>query len=179
MGCPDRILAAARELVGRGEDLGLNAVARRAEVGVGTVYRHFATVEELEEVVTWDRFDELERILSDTGPDRFERSLSEHVSLLVADPLFERVTARSDAALPQTAAKRAALIDRLTAVLEEAQAAGTVRRGVDATSVLLLACGVAHSIRSARLAPDGDAARALLGTILRGLRAEARPAERG
>ena len=166
----DRILEAARELTARGDNLALNAVARAADVGVGTVYRHFATVEELEEVVVWDRFDELDRVLTRAGPDRFDRVLAGHVTLLTTDPLFEKVTSRPVAVLPQTAAKRAELIHRLTEVLEEAQAEGRVRAGVDATSVLLLACGVAHSIRSAHLTPDSDAAQAVLGIIFHGLR---------
>ncbi len=166
----DRILIAARELAGRGNELALNTVARAADVGVGTVYRHFATVEELEEVVVWDRFEELDRALNQGGPDRFDRALAEHVALLTTDPLFEKVTARSDAVLPQTASKRAALIESLTDVLEEAQSDGRVRAGVDAVSVLLLACGIAHAIRSAGLAPDSDAAQQLLEIILRGLR---------
>jgi AcrR family transcriptional regulator len=165
-----RILAAAQELIGRGEDLGLNAVARAADVGVGTVYRHFATVEELEEVVVWDRFAELDRMLDEAGPDRFDRILAQHVALLVADPLFEKVTAQPNAVLPETASRRTALIGRLAEVLAEAQADGRVRADVDATSVLLLACGAAHSIRSAQLAPDSEAARGLLEVILRGLR---------
>ena len=109
----ERILAAARELLERGDDLALNAVARAADVGVGTVYRHFAGVDELEEVLVWDRFDELDRLLGETGPDGVERALTQHTALLIADPLFERVTARPDPVLPQTAAKRAALLDRL------------------------------------------------------------------
>ncbi len=166
----DRILEAARRLAAQGDDLALNAVARAADVGVGTVYRHFATVDELEEVVVWDRFDELDRVLTMAGPDRFDRTLTEHVTLLTTDPVFEKVTARSVAVLPQTAAKRAALIDGLAQVLEEAQANGRVRAGVDATSVLLLACGAAHSIRSAQLTPGSDAAQVVLDVILRGLR---------
>lgn len=166
----DRILEAARELLDRGDDLALNAVARAADVGVGTVYRHFATVEELEEVVVWDRFDELDRLLNEAGPDGFDQALSQHVALLITDPLFERVTARSDAVLPQTVSKRAALLDHLGEVLKDARSEGRVRADVDAAAVVLLACGVAHSIRSAGLAPDSDAARLLLDVVLRGLR---------
>ncbi|WP_291038401.1 TetR family transcriptional regulator [Herbiconiux sp.] len=165
-----RILSAAQELVGRGDVLALNAVARAADVGVGTVYRHFATVDELEEVLVWDRFAELDRVLDEAGPDRFDRVLAEHVALLVADPLFEKVTAQPDPALPETASRRTALIGRLGEVLAEAQAERRVRGGIDANAVLLLACGAAHSIRSAGFAPDSDAARVLLEVILRGLR---------
>lgn len=166
----ERILQAARELLERGDDLALNAVARAADVGVGTVYRHFATIEELEEVVVWDRFDELDHLLRTTGPDGFERTLVQHIALLTTDPLFERVTARPDAVLPQTAAKRAALLDRLAEVLDTARSRGGVRPDVDAASVLLLACGAAHSLRSAGLDPEDGPGRILVDVLLRGLR---------
>lgn len=165
-----RILAAAREATDRGDSLTMNAVARAADVGVGTVYRHFATVDELEEVVVWDRFDELERVLDRPGPDLFDRTVTAHVQLLVDDPLFEAVTARPHPVLPATAVKREALVDRLGSVLARAQADGSVRGDVDAATVLLLACGVAHSIRSASLPADGDKAQLLLRIVLRGFR---------
>jgi AcrR family transcriptional regulator len=161
---------AAREATDRGDALTMNAVARAADVGVGTVYRHFATVEELEEVVVWDRFDELERVLDDSGPDRLDRTVTAHVALLVADPLFETVTTRPHPVLPETAMKRDALIAGLGLLLERARAEGTVRDDIDATAVLLLACGVAHSIRSASLSADGQGAQLLLQVLLRGFR---------
>ena len=167
----ERILNAARELLARGDDLALNAVARAADVGVGTVYRHFAGVDELEEVLVWDRFDELDRLLGESGPDGVERALTQHTALLIADPLFERVTARPDPVLPQTAVKRAALIDRLAEVLDGARSEGRVRADVDAAAVLLLVCGVAHSVRSAHLTAESAGARVLLDVVLRGLRA--------
>ena len=47
----DRIVAVARELVDEGTPLQLNDIARRAGLGVGTVYRHFPTAEALLETV--------------------------------------------------------------------------------------------------------------------------------
>jgi AcrR family transcriptional regulator len=43
----ERILAAAAESLARSGEVSFNAVAKRAEVGVGTVYRHFPTPEAL------------------------------------------------------------------------------------------------------------------------------------
>jgi AcrR family transcriptional regulator len=163
-----RILAAARQAAGRGDTLTMNAVARAADVGVGTVYRHFATIDELQEAVVWDRFDELDRLLDEPGPDRFDRTVAAHVALLVEDPLFEAATTRLRPALPETAVKRDALIARLGSVLDEARAQGRIRADVEAGTVLLLACGVAHAIRSAALAADSDEAQLLLGIVLRG-----------
>ncbi|MDD7928019.1 TetR/AcrR family transcriptional regulator [Microbacterium thalli] len=168
----DRILAVAREATDRGEALSMNAVARAADVGVGTVYRHFATVAELEEVVACARFDELDALLDGSGADRFERAITAHVGLLVADPLFEAVTARPEPLLPETAAKRDALIARLDDVLDDARTDGRVRPDIDAAAILLLTCGVAHSIRTAGIAPDGPQAQTLVEVVLRGIRAD-------
>ena len=109
-----RILDAARRLTGNGEPLALNAVARAAEVGVGTVYRHFATTAELEETLVWDRFDDLAEILDGAGPGQLERVLTAVFTLLAQDPVFEAVTSRPQFALEQTAALQQALVERLT-----------------------------------------------------------------
>ena len=68
----DRVLEAARAAFGaEGSDVSLDEIARRAGVGAGTVYRHFATKEALFEAVVFDRIGELveeARALSD-DPD--------------------------------------------------------------------------------------------------------------
>ena len=43
----ERILAAAVESLARSDEVSYNAIAKRAEVGVGTVYRHFPTPQAL------------------------------------------------------------------------------------------------------------------------------------
>src|SRR5919197_6626891 len=53
----ERILAAAKEVFGeKGEDAQMDDVARRAGVGVGTVYRHFPTKEALVHALTDEQF---------------------------------------------------------------------------------------------------------------------------
>ena len=68
----DRVLEAARTaFAAEGSDVPLDEIARRAGVGAGTVYRHFATKEALFEAVVFDRIGELveeARALSD-DPD--------------------------------------------------------------------------------------------------------------
>src|SRR4051794_5271036 len=55
----ERILDAARELRSNGDSLQLNAVAHRASVGVGTVYRHFPSTDALKEALVEHRFVEM------------------------------------------------------------------------------------------------------------------------
>ncbi|WP_137936378.1 TetR/AcrR family transcriptional regulator [Chitinivorax sp. B] len=56
----DRLLAVAREVFNeQGVEASLRDVARRADVGLGTLYRHFPTREALLEVLLRASFDEL------------------------------------------------------------------------------------------------------------------------
>ncbi|MFC4913534.1 TetR/AcrR family transcriptional regulator [Actinomadura gamaensis] len=56
----ERLLAAARDVVAeQGTDASLEEVARRAGVGIGTLYRHFPTREALLEALLHDRFNGL------------------------------------------------------------------------------------------------------------------------
>lgn len=177
-----RIVDAARDMAARGEPLALNAVARAADVGVGTVYRHFGSTDELEEVLVWDRFEELAEIMrapgraagpaagSAPGPARLEAVVAAHFALLAEDELFEKVTSRAAPALEQTAAMLASLVDGLAVLVAEARSAGRVRAEVDAPEVLVLVCGLAHAVRTAGLAPRSAPAQTLLHVVLDGLR---------
>jgi AcrR family transcriptional regulator len=56
----ERILKAARAVFGeQGNDAQIDDVAKRAKVGVGTVYRHFPTKEALLEALLRERFSEI------------------------------------------------------------------------------------------------------------------------
>ncbi|WP_022927437.1 TetR/AcrR family transcriptional regulator [Patulibacter americanus] len=165
-----RIVEAAGDLAARGEPLAFNTVARIAGVGVGTVYRHFTAIEELEEALVWERFDDLDRILRDTGPAELERVLTAHFTLLTEDALFEKVTERPEPALEQTVTKRTALIGRLSELMGRAREHGDLRADIDAQGVLLLVCGLAHAARSAGVAADSPEARILLRVAFDGLR---------
>lgn len=165
-----QILEAARALVDGGGGIGLNAVARAAEVGVATVYRHFSVVEELEEALVWSRFDELRALLDGAETSRLEGALRAHFVLLVEDPLFEKVTARAEPILAETRERRATLIAALAALVESAKKESAIRDDVDAQSVLLLLCGVAHAVRSSQLSAGAPQSEALLRVTFDGLR---------
>lgn len=169
-----RILDVAREIAAGGEPLALNAVARAAGVGVGTVYRHFATVEELEETLVWERFDDLADTLSGAGPHQFETVLTKHFTLLVDDALFETVTARAVPTLEHTAAMRDSLTVTLQQVLDQTRVEGALRDGINAAEVLMLMCGLAHSVRNVGLDADSPQARMLLRVAFDGMRGDAK-----
>lgn len=165
------ILDAARGIAARGEALGLHAVARAADVGVGTVYRHFATVEELEESIVWDRFDELADTMRNAGPTHWELVLTRHFGLLVEDSLFEKVTARAEPALARTTEIRTTLTEQLAQFLADARSESDFGADIDAEGVLLLVCGVAYAARSATYPPGSPEAMKMLRVMFDGLRA--------
>jgi AcrR family transcriptional regulator len=170
----ERIEEAARQLIVDGELPGLNAVARAADVGVATVYRHFATVGELEEALVWERFEALGFILRDAEPGQLEHVLTTHFTLLVEDPLFERVTARPVPASARTAQLRDSLIASLEVLLNRARDEGAIREDVGAGEVLMLLCGIAHSTRSSPASLHPSKESLLLRVVLDGLRGPAR-----
>lgn len=163
------IVEAARTLVAADENLALNAVARAADVGVGTVYRHFASVAELEEAMVWDQFDALAKILHNAGPDQLAHVLTAHFRLLVEDPLFEKVTSREQPALERTSQLRKALIASLGDLMDRSADVGHLRPDIRPAQLLLLLCGIAHSARTAKVSGNSADSVAMLRVVLDGL----------
>jgi AcrR family transcriptional regulator len=65
-----KLVAAARELFARnGVDVSVEEITQQAEVGMGTLYRHFATKEELIDAVLADALDEILRLAETAGAD--------------------------------------------------------------------------------------------------------------
>src|SRR5436190_23045316 len=88
----ERVLTAAREVFAeQGRDAQMDDVARRAMVGVGTVYRHFPTKEALLEALAVDAFERIvvvAREILETIADPWEaltRTLWAGAEILAAD----------------------------------------------------------------------------------------------
>lgn len=119
----DRIVDVARALVDQGTPLQLNDVARRAGLGVGTVYRHFATPEALLETVATPCLEALaahgEQALADTDPWRaLEGFLTRTVEAQVTDASLAPVTAASEDTLPRTTELKQSLRSAGTTLLD-------------------------------------------------------------
>jgi AcrR family transcriptional regulator len=137
-----RILRAAREALAASGDFAMNAVARQAGVGQGTLYRHFPTREAL--VLAVYRQDVAE--LVDAAPVL----LAGHEPAQALRLWLDRLAAfgRVKHGLPGVlhAATRADLsrehygpvIDAISQLLRAGQQAGAIRPDVDAEEVLLL-----------------------------------------
>ena len=165
----DRILVAAAALRTAGEPLQLNAVARRAEVGVGTVYRHFASPEALAEGLVEHRFGELAesaRAVAERFPadEALRRFLDEALRVYAGDPDFAAASVVGAPVRAETEAARAELMDAVRLLVDAA--ASRLEPGLTAADLLVLLCGLAYSVR---LRPERAAAYldALLDGVLR------------
>jgi AcrR family transcriptional regulator len=176
----ERVLAAAEEVFGaHGAAGSTEEVARRAGVGVGTVFRHFPTKEELIEAALLRHFDRLtERahaLAAEADPAVAWRALVREMIESGATKLALIAVLTDRRGFPDSAAAAA---DRLKAavseVLRQARETGAVRPGITVEEVYLLIRGLAQASATAR--PDRDTLDRAIDVVLTGLaRADVRP----
>ncbi|MFJ8582982.1 TetR/AcrR family transcriptional regulator [Micromonospora sp. NPDC093277] len=151
----DRVLATARLAVAAGDlSLQLNDIARRAGMGVGTVYRHFPTRRALLEALADDAFTALlddARVASQqhdawTGVEILLRAL---LLRQLADPAFsEVISTRPDLdASERTTAHRDEFGKLARTVLGHARQANAVRPGLTDDDLHHLVCGTVFALR--------------------------------
>lgn len=181
-----RILTAAAEAFAeQGGDVPMEEIARRAGVGVGTLYRRFPDRDALVVAVVRDSFETLVdtmRAAQQQEPRAWEalvRSMSYSQELRLSTPPTSPLAAGSRAALvadPGIRELRAAFIEVLEQLVERAQAEGDLRDDVGAGDVAQL---FALVVRAGR--PNGGRGSDIvsgraLAVVLDGLRTGARTA---
>ena len=156
------------------DDVSLEEIARRAGVGIGTLYRHFPTRQALLEAVYRDQVEAL-RVRADelaaSGAPR--EALAEWLRALAA---FSATKHNLTSALLATLGKDSDLLslcskvicDAADDLLSKAKQAGTVRADADARDVIRLVHAV--NIATQRAPTDPGQADRLLGLVLDGLR---------
>ncbi len=167
----DKVIAAARSaFTESGAETSLEGIARRAGVGIGTLYRHFPNRQALLEAVyveEVDRFCSSASELDGLGPwDAFATWIEGLVDYMatkmaLANELFDYV----DRGAPVFTACRASLFAAGEPLLERAQKAGAVRGDVDVAEVIQLIGGITK-IQGA----EPEQIRHLLSIALDGLR---------
>ncbi len=155
----ERVIAAARELLARdGLDAQMDDIARAAGVGVGTVYRHFATKDELVEALAFDRFERLREVaeaaLAISDPlAGFEHMIHAAAAIQTADrSLSEVLTSQAD--LMTRAAEAVGMEDLTRQVVERAKADGSLRKDVRWEDVPMFMCALAGTFNGPFAAPD-------------------------
>jgi AcrR family transcriptional regulator len=146
----ERIVAAARELFATcGQETQMDDVARRAQVGVGTVYRHFPTKTALIGELLATKFRhhaELARRWAavDDGWTALEGFLREAFASIAQDAtLQQRVWwVDDDEILAIAEAERQALTGIVDGIIRRAQAQGTVRTDFSVADIPAVMCAV-------------------------------------
>jgi AcrR family transcriptional regulator len=170
----EALLAAARSaLAEHGPDAPLDDIARRAGLGIGTLYRHFPTRQSLLAAVFQDGLEairaEAEELLLSTSPaEALARWLRTNLITattyrgLAASVMVTLLDEGSDlyVACKEMRAAGAALVAR-------AQEAGALRPDVDLSDLLLLVHGIAWAGEQA--SQPADRAERLLTVMLQGL----------
>ncbi|MES2644918.1 MAG: helix-turn-helix domain-containing protein [Myxococcota bacterium] len=164
-----RILDVAREVVAAGDlTPSLNDIARRAGVGVGTVYRHFADHRALVEALAVEHLGALvanaRAALEEPDPlVAIERILRSTLAMELSDRSLGAVLASDAAYRERTAAGFAELEHAVAALLARARAAGVIRPDLTPQDLQRLICGIEHAVRSG---PDQPAAAARYASVL-------------
>jgi len=147
----ERVLEAAKAVFSAGgPEASLEAVARRAGVGIGTLYRHFPTREALFEAVYRREVDQLselaEQLKDTTDPvDALRRWLKSNVQLVATK---KGMIAALALVMQSSSELYAYSFDRLTkaigTLLDRAVAAGEVRSDISAEDVLRALIGMCY-----------------------------------
>lgn len=168
------LAAAEAEFVERGPEASVADIARRAGVGKGTVFRHFATKEDLIVAVVQKHAGALEVIAQslleaeDAGAALLELLTAAAGQRQQGDLSF-LLNARD--AGPQVVAMRNRLYATVGLLVDRARESGAIRADVTGTDVVLLMCAPNHVVE---FVPDPapDLWQRYLAIIFDGLRPE-------
>ena len=170
-----RILEAARAAFAEdGLSVTLDEIARRAGVGVGTIYRRFPDKEQLIDALFESRMNEFAAeaeaaLLADdawTGLVRFlERATEQHA----CDRGFKEVALSGTHGLERVARARQLMFPLVSRLVARAQADGSLRADVEATDLPLLQL-MLGSLSECTREVDPEAWRRYLGILTDGLR---------
>jgi AcrR family transcriptional regulator len=168
----EKVLAAAREAFAEGgESMALEEIARRARVGIGTLYRHFPNRQALLEALYVDEMEEVCRSAAEfnDGDDPWE-ALNDWLERFIAYLATKRALAGEllnylDHDAPLFRVCRAALFEAGEPLLKRAQDAGIVRADVDIAAVIQMVIAIAKIPTS-----DPEQTEHMLRIALDGLR---------
>ncbi len=166
----DKLLHSAAEVfAAEGTNASLEAIARRAGVGIGTLYRHFPTREALVDAAYRTEVDHLcavGELLAELPPDRalaefMDRFADYSATKRGMATALDQLTASGSNVRSETSAQ---IRGSVTTLLDAAVAAGTIRSDVDAGDVL-------GALRAVWQADDARRAHRIAKLLMDGLRA--------
>jgi AcrR family transcriptional regulator len=168
----ERIVKAARAVFAdQGIEAQIDDVAKRAKVGVGTVYRHFPTKEALLDALVRERFEEIagyanEALGREDAWDGFCELIWRAAERNAVDRAFCEVVAGTDC---RAIVEDTGLAGSTEELMDRAKAQGRMRADATSMDVEIMMCGAGSVMRTILTAPD--VWRRYLTLMLDGLRA--------
>jgi len=171
----ERVVAAAGIVFAeQGRDAQMDDVARRAGVGVGTVYRHFPTKEALIEALAIDRFEKIlgagrEALLNPDPWEAFVGALWAGAALTAADRSFAEIVGELTGPMPLPEGLDREMRETYGELMRRAQDAGALRADLVVDDIPMFMCGIGFGARKTHPCPD--AWRRHISIVIDGLRA--------
>src|SRR5215217_7273660 len=168
----ERIVKAARAVFAdQGMDAQIDDVAKRAKVGVGTVYRHFPTKEALLDELVRERFEEIadyaqEALVRQDAWEGFCELIWRAAERNAVDRAFCEAVAFTDQSM---VVAETGLESSTQQLMERAKAQGDMRSDATTMDVAIMMCGAGSVMRTILVEPD--VWRRYLTLMLDGLRA--------
>lgn len=176
-----RLIEAARAVVAeKGLDAGAAEIAARAEVGVGTLYRRFGSLEALVEDIVLDGIAEVQaaadRSLADADPwSGLTSFLYAHSKANSANRgLFEFTAQDASTLSPQLLRSTLELRAAIKEITRRAHEAGVLREDVAWGDLVVLSLSAVHSGTCLGLRADGDQWQRVTSLLIEALRAPGR-----
>jgi AcrR family transcriptional regulator len=144
------LAAAAAAFAESGLESQVEDIARRAGVGVGTVYRHFPTKDALVTALADAHFERLadtvETALAEGGDpwDGFAAAIWRCAEAAAADVAWCEIIAGHPSAVGQATRGKLRLATATGALIDRAQAAGLMRSDATVQDVSTIMCGFGH-----------------------------------
>jgi AcrR family transcriptional regulator len=172
----ERVLTAAREVFAEhGPEAQMDDVARRAQVGVGTVYRHFPTKEALIEALVAEAFERLvvvakEQAQRDDDPwDALVTTLWAGAEIMAGDRAVSAILSEVYGPVNVDPDLQLQMHETTTILIDRAREAGALRPDVMLDDIPMVMCGIGMATCKPHTVPD--AWRRHITILLDGLRA--------
>ena len=177
----EKVLAAARAVFAeQGVDAQMDDVARRADVGVGTVYRHFPTKEALLNALSDELFAVVavytrNQLTLDDPWEAFTRAMWFGAEKTAGDRAFSEILSATRPGIARSCPGKEDLLVTVGELMDRCKAAGKMRQDAMVDDIGLMMCGVGSASQMEH--PVADAWRRHLAIALDGLRAQAASGE--
>lgn len=171
----ERIVVAARELFAeRGLDVTLHDVARRAGLGVGTVYRRFANRDELLDALFEESVERLRNVAREAGAmadpwEGFVYLLERSIQMMAEDRGLWTMATGTPSKVRQSATAREHFWAVIPSIVARAQESGQLRDDIEPSDIAIT-CVIIGTSADLTRGVEPEAWRRYLALLLDGLR---------